>query len=299
MKPDRLLFVCACVFSLSTAVLGQEKSGGTLQKIKDAGVIVIGTRESSIPFSYYDDKNQVVGYSQDLVMKVVDAVKQKLNQPGLQVKLIPVTSQNRIPLVQNGTVDIESGSTTNNLERQQQVDFSNTFFIIGTRLLVKKDSGIKDFPHLKGKNVVVTAGTTSERLIREMNEKNSMGMNIISAKDHGESFLTLQSGRAVAFMLDDALLAGERAKAKQPDDWIIVGTPQSKEAYGMMMRKGDDAFKKVVDEVIAKVQTSGEAEKLYNKWFLSPIPPKGLNLNLPISEDMRQLFKNPNDKAFQ
>jgi len=293
-----LVFLAAGYLILGAAAQAQELTG-TLRKIKDSQTIVIGHRESSIPFSYYDDKNQVVGYSQDLVMKVVDAVKQKLNLPGLQVKLIPVTSQNRIPLVQNGTVDIESGSTTNNLERQQQVDFSNTFFIIGTRLLVKKDSGIKDFPDLKGKNVVVTAGTTSERLIREMNEKNSMGMNVISAKDHGESFLTLQSGRAVAFMLDDALLAGERAKAKQPDGWVIVGTPQSKEAYGMMMRKGDDTFKKLVDEVIAKAQTSGEAEKLYNRWFLSPIPPKGLNLNLPMSDDMRQLFKNPNDKAFQ
>lgn len=294
-----LVFLAAGYFGILGAATQAQELTGTLRKIKDSQAIVIGHRESSIPFSYYDDKNQVVGYSQDLVMKVVDAVKQKVNLPGLQVKLIPVTSQNRIPLVQNGTVDIESGSTTNNLERQQQVDFSNTFFIIGTRLLVKKDSGIKDFPDLKGKNVVVTAGTTSERLIREMNEKNSMGMNVISAKDHGESFLTLQSGRAVAFMLDDALLAGERAKAKQPDDWIIVGTPQSKEAYGMMMRKGDDEFKKLVDEVIAKVQTSGEAEKLYTKWFQSPIPPKGLNLNLPLSDDMRQLFKNPNDKAFQ
>jgi len=293
-----LVFLAAGYLILGAAAQAQELTG-TLRKIKDSQTIVIGHRESSIPFSYYDDKNQVVGYSQDLVMKVVDAVKQKLNLPGLQVKLIPVTSQNRIPLVQNGTVDIESGSTTNNLERQQQVDFSNTFFIIGTRLLVKKDSGIKDFPDLKGKNVVVTAGTTSERLIREMNEKDNMGMNVISAKDHGESFLTLQSGRAVAFMLDDALLAGERAKAKQPDGWVIVGTPQSKEAYGMMMRKGDDTFKKLVDEVIAKAQTSGEAEKLYNRWFLSPIPPKGLNLNLPMSDDMRQLFKNPNDKAFQ
>ena len=272
---------------------------GTLKKVKDAGFISVGHRESSIPFSYYDDKNQVVGYSQDLVMMVIEAVKKKLNLPNLEVKLIPVTSQNRIPLIQNGTIDIESGSTTNNLERQQQVSFSDTMFIIGTRLLVKKDSGIKDFADLKGKNVVVTAGTTSERLIREMNEKNKMGMNVISAKDHGESFLTLQSGRVVAFMLDDALLAGERAKARKPEDWVIVGTPQSKEAYGMMIPKGDDDFKKLVDETIAQAETSGEATKLYQKWFQSPIPPKGLNLDLPLSDDMKELFKNPNDKAFQ
>ena len=272
---------------------------GTLKKIREAGAISVGHRESSIPFSYYDDQNAVVGYSQDLVMLVVDAVKKKLNLPNLQVKLIPVTSQNRIPLVQNGTIDIESGSTTNNLERQQQVAFSDSMFIVGTRLLVKKDSGIQDFPDLKGKNVVVTAGTTSERLIRALNEKEGMKMNIISAKDHGESFLTLQSGRAVAFMLDDALLAGERAKARKPGDWVIVGTPQSKEAYGMMMRKGDAQFKTLVDETIAKAETSGEAAKLYQKWFQSPIPPKNLNLELPLSDEMKALFKSPNDKAFQ
>jgi glutamate/aspartate transport system substrate-binding protein len=272
---------------------------GTLKKIREAGAISVGHRESSIPFSYYDDQNAVVGYSQDLVMLVVDAVKKKLNLPNLQVKLIPVTSQNRIPLVQNGTIDIESGSTTNNLERQQQVAFSDSMFIVGTRLLVKKDSGIQDFPDLKGKNVVVTAGTTSERLIRALNEKEGMKMNIISAKDHGESFLTLQSGRAVAFMLDDALLAGERAKARKPGDWVIVGTPQSKEAYGMMMGKGDAQFKTLVDETIAKAETSGEAAKLYQKWFQSPIPPKNLNLELPLSDEMKALFKSPNDKAFQ
>ena len=272
---------------------------GTLKKVRDAASISVGHRESSIPFSYYGDQNAVVGYSQDLVMMVVDAIKKKLNMPNLRVRLIPVTSQNRIPLIQNGTIDIESGSTTNNLERQQQVAFSDTIFIIGTRLLVKKDSGIQDFPDLQGKNVVVTAGTTSERLIRELNEKKDMKINIISAKDHGESFLTLQSGRAAAFMLDDALLAGERAKARKPAEWVIVGTPQSKEAYGMMMPKGDDQFKMLVDETIAKAETSGEAAKLYQKWFQSPIPPKGLNLELPLSDDMKALFNSPNDKAFQ
>jgi len=299
MKNYLVVVVGLCLVAVAPGAWGADQLTGTLKKVKDAGFISVGHRESSIPFSYYDDKNQVVGYSQDLVMMVIDAVKKKLNLPNLEVKLIPVTSQNRIPLIQNGTVDIESGSTTNNLERQQQVSFSDTMFIIGTRLLVKKDSGIKDFADLKGKNVVVTAGTTSERIIREMNEKDKMGMNIISAKDHGESFLTLQSGRVVAFMLDDALLAGERAKARRAEDWVIVGTPQSKEAYAMMIRKGDDDFRKLVDETIAQAETSGEAAKLYQKWFQSPIPPKGLNLDLPLSDDMKELFKNPNDKAFQ
>jgi glutamate/aspartate transport system substrate-binding protein len=299
MKSYLVALIGLCFIALSPQARAEEELTGTLKKIKDAGSISLGHRESSIPFSYYDDKNQVVGYSHEMLLLVVDAVKKKLNMPNLKENLIPITSQNRIPLIQNGTIDIEAGSTTNNLERQQQANFSDSIFVIGTRLLVKKDSGIKDFPDLKGKNVVVTAGTTSERLIREMNEKNNMGMNIISAKDHGESFLTLQSGRAVAFMLDDALLAGERAKARKPDDFIIVGTPQSKEAYGMMMRKGDDQFKKLVDEAIAKAETSGVAEKLYQKWFQSPIPPKGLNLDLPLSEDMKALFKSPNDKALQ
>jgi glutamate/aspartate transport system substrate-binding protein len=299
MKSYLVALIGLCLIALCPQARAEEELTGTLKKIKDAGSISLGHRESSIPFSYYDDKNQVVGYSHEMLLLVVDAVKKKLNMPNLKVNLIPITSQNRIPLIQNGTIDIEAGSTTNNLERQQQANFSDSIFVIGTRLLVKKDSGIKDFPDLKGKNVVVTAGTTSERLIREMNEKNNMGMNIISAKDHGESFLTLQSGRAVAFMLDDALLAGERAKARKPDDFIIVGTPQSKEAYGMMMRKGDDQFKKLVDEAIAKAETSGVAEKLYQKWFQSPIPPKGLNLDLPLSEDMKALFKSPNDKALQ
>jgi glutamate/aspartate transport system substrate-binding protein len=282
--------------SLAFATPAQE-GGDTLKKIKDSKTISLGHRESSIPFSYYDNQQKVVGYSHELMLKAVDAVKKQIGASDLQVKLTPVTSQNRIPLVQNGTIDIECGSTTNNLERQKQVGFSNSLFVVGTRLLTKKSSGIKDFPDLAGKNVVTTAGTTSERLIRKMNEEKGMKMNIISAKDHGESFLTLESGRAVAFMMDDALLAGEMAKARKPDDWHIVGTPQSKEAYGCMMRKGDDAFKKVVDGAIAEAMKSGEAEKLYKKWFQSPIPPKNLNLNLPLSDEMKELFKNPNDKA--
>jgi glutamate/aspartate transport system substrate-binding protein len=274
------------------------QDSGTLKKIKDTGVISIGHRESSIPFSYYDEKQQVIGYSQDYANAIVEAVKKKLNMPDLKVRLTPITSQNRIPLLQNNTIDIECGSTTNNAERQKQVDFSDTIFAIGTRLMTKKDSGIKGFDDLKGKTVVTTAGTTSERILRKMNEEKKMGMSIISAKDHGESFLTLKTGRAVAFMMDDALLAGERAKESDPQDYVIVGEPQSHEAYGCMIRKGDPDFKKVVDDTVAQVQTSGEASKWYTKWFMSPIPPKGLNLNFPLSPDLAAIFKAPNDKAF-
>ncbi|HUW00225.1 MAG TPA: glutamate/aspartate ABC transporter substrate-binding protein, partial [Gallionella sp.] len=267
-------------------------------KIKDTNTIALGHRESSIPFSYYNDQQQVIGYSQDLMMKVVDAVKKDLKLPKLQVTLTPVTSQNRISLVQNGTVDIACGSATNNLERQKQVAFSDTIFVIGTRLLTRKDSGIKDFADLAGKNVVTTAGTTSERLLRKLNEDKHMGMNIISAKDHGEAFLTLETGRAVAFMMDDALLAGQRANAKHPKDWIIVGKPMSNEAYGCMMRKDDPQFKALVDKTFASVMKSGEAAKIYKKWFMSPVPPKGMNLDFPMSDDMKAAFEHPNDQAF-
>ncbi|MDI9649087.1 glutamate/aspartate ABC transporter substrate-binding protein [Burkholderia cenocepacia] len=295
MKFHKAVLTVAALCAFASGAHAQET--GTLKKIKDTGVIALGHRESSIPFSYYDQNQQVVGYSREFQLKVVDAVKKKLNLPNLQVKNIPVTSQNRIPLVQNGTVDIECGSTTNNLERQQQAAFSDTIFVIGTRLMTKKDSGVKDFADLKGKTVVTTAGTTSERLLRKMNNDKQLGMNIISAKDHGDSFNTLESGRAVAFMMDDALLAGERAKAKQPGEWVIVGTPQSEEAYGCMMRKGDADFKKVVDDAISQVEKSGEAAKIYARWFENPIPPKGLNLNFPLSDSMKKLYANPNDKA--
>lgn len=287
----------ACSF-VAGAAAAQELTG-TLKKIKDSGTITLGHRESSIPFSYYDDKQQVIGYSHELMLKAVDAIKQELKVPNLQVKLMPITSANRITLVQNGTVDLECGSTTNNMERQRQVAFSTSIFVVGTKLMAKKDSGIKDFPDLAGKNVVTTAGTTSERLLRKMNEDKKMGMSIISAKDHGESFLTLETGRAVAFMMDDALLYGEIAKAKKPGDWIVTGKAQSKEAYGCMMRKDDPAFKKVVDGAITKAMVSGEAAKIYAKWFEAPIPPKGLNLNMPMGEEIRDLYKQPNDKAFE
>jgi glutamate/aspartate transport system substrate-binding protein len=291
--------IALCAGSVLALSASAEELTGTLKKIHDSGTITLGHRESSIPFSYYDEGQHVVGYSQDFMMKAVEAVKEQLHLPNLQVRYNPVTSQNRIPLIENGTIDIECGSTTNNAERQKQVAFSDTIFIIGTRLLVKKGGGIKDFADLAGKNVVTTAGTTSERLLRKMNEDKKMGMNIISAKDHGESFLTLETGRAVAFMMDDALLYGELAKAKRPGDWEVVGTPQSREAYGCMLPKGDTAYKKVVDGAIAKTMKSGEAEKIYAKWFMSPVPPKGLNLNFPLSEDMKALYKNPNDKYFE
>ncbi|ALD89646.1 glutamate/aspartate ABC transporter substrate-binding protein [Cupriavidus gilardii] len=297
MKVAKLAALMIAAGVLCGTAQAAEQLTGTLKKIKDTGVITLGVRESSIPFSYNLGGVRTVGYSYDINVKIVEAIKDQLKLPNLQVKEIPITSQNRISLLQNGTIDIECGSTTNNLDRQKQVAFSNTIFIIGTRFMTKKDSGIKDWADLKGKNVVTTAGTTSERLLRTMNDQQKLGMNIISTKDHGQSFLTLESGRAAAFMMDDALLYGERAKARNPADWIVTGKPQSRESYGCMLRKDDAPFKKVADNVIANLMKTGEINNLYAKWFTQPVPPKGLNLDFPMSDDMKALIKNPNDKA--
>jgi glutamate/aspartate transport system substrate-binding protein len=293
----RVLSAAIAATLISTPLLAAELTG-TLKKIKDSGTITLGHRDSSIPFSYYGDSpQQPVGYSHDLQLKIVDALKKELDAPNLKVRYNLITSQTRIPLVQNGTVDIECGSTTNNVERQQQVDFSVGIFEVGTRLLTKKTSGVNDFADLKGKNVVTTAGTTSERLLKAMNAEKNMGMNVISAKDHGEAFLMLESGRAVAFMMDDALLAGEMAKAKKPQDWVVVGEPQSYEIYGCMMRKGDPAFKQVVDNALSDTFASGDINAIYDKWFMQPVPPKGLNLNFPMSAELKKLLAEPTDKA--
>jgi glutamate/aspartate transport system substrate-binding protein len=297
-KPMRFTTRLLTTAVIASAFAAPAMAEGTLDKIKSSGVIVLGHRDASIPFSYLaNDPTKPIGYSHDLQLKVVEAVKKQLKMPNLQVRYNLVTSQTRIPLVQNGTVDLECGSTTNNLERQKQVAFSVGIFEIGTRLMTAKTSGIKDFPDLKGKNVVTTAGTTSERLLKAMNAEKQMGMNIISAKDHGESFLMLESGRAVAFMMDDALLYGEMAKAKNPGNWVVTGKPQSFEIYGCMLRKEDAAFKKVVDDAIKATFKSGEVNKIYSKWFMAPVPPKGLNLNFPMSDEFKALVAKPTDKS--
>lgn len=272
---------------------------GTLKKIQDSNTILIGVRESSIPFSYRDSKNEIVGFSADLCSRVIDAVKKKTGKPNLDIKQIPVTSQNRTSLVQNGSVDLECGVTTHLKSREQQTAFSTTFFIAGTRLLTNVKSGVKDFPDLAGKSVITNAGTTSERILRKMNDEKKMNMNVISGKDYGESFLTLQSGRVAAFMMDDVLLAGARTLAQKPDDWVVTGTPQSFEAYGFMLRRDDPQFKKLVDDTMTGVMKSGEIKALYAKWFEKPVPPKNLNFNFPMNDQLKALYANPNDNPFE
>jgi glutamate/aspartate transport system substrate-binding protein len=297
--PQTLRFMLVVIVAFAITDSAQAELTGTLKKIKETNTIVLGHRESSVPFSYYNDQQQPIGYSMDLALRVVESIKRDHKLPNLQVKLNPVTSATRIPLVVNGTVDLECGSTTNNFERQKQVAFSNSIFLIGTRLLTKKASGINDYDGLKGKIVVTTQGTTSERLLNKVNAEQNLSMKIVSAKDHGESFLMVESGRAVAFMMDDVLLFGEIAKSKRPQDFVVVGKPQSFEAYGCMLRKDDAAFKRVIDETFAKIMSCGEINAIYDKWFLRPIPPKGVNMNFPMSPELAALFKNPNDKPVE
>ena len=297
MKLAIPLLILIASMTASGSAVGQD--GGTLDKVKKTGVFTLGVRESAVPFSYYDDNQKIIGYSAELCGLVVTALKQKLNMPNLVVKEVPTTPLSRIPLISNGTVDLECGSTTNNLARQKQVAFSNTTFVIGTRLLVRKNSGIHDFPDLAGKNVVTTQGTTPEQILRELNGKSNMRMNIISAKDHAESFLTLETGRAAGFFIDDALLYGQLAKSPDAKDYEVVGKPQSFEAYALVFRKDDPGFRAFVNETLSPFMTSGKAVELYKKWFMSPIPPKGINLNFPLSEQLREAFAHPNDRAFQ
>ena len=270
---------------------------GTLKKIKDSGTITIGHRDTSIPFSYYDDKQQVVGYAVDICMAIVDAVKANLKMPKIDVKYNPVTSATRIPLMANGTIDLECGSTTNNLERQKQVAFTITHFVTANRYVAKKSSNIKTLTDLKGKTIVSSSGTTNIKWATEENTKRKLGMNIIAAKDHAEAFLTVDTGRAVAFFMDDILLYSLVATSRNPGDWVIGSEAYSVEPYGIMLRRDDPDFKKVVDGAVRNLYKSGRINAIYEKWFLKPIPPKGVNLNVPMSAPFKKVVANPTDSG--
>ena len=269
----------------------------TLQKIKSSGTIVVGHRESSIPFSYLDGNQKPVGYSMDLCNKVVEAVKKELKMPALVTKLTPVTSQTRIPLMTNGTIDLECGSTTNSLERQKQVAFGVTTFVSPVRMVVKADSGIKSLSDLNGKAVATTTGTTSDRYIKQNEKGQSIDVKNVYGKDHAESFLMVETGRASAFVMDEVLLAGFIASAKNPKDFALAGPALSTEPYGIMLRKDDPQFKALVDKTLTDLMKSGEINKIYAKWFTSPIPPKNVNLNLPMNAQLQDAIKHPNDKG--
>jgi glutamate/aspartate transport system substrate-binding protein len=283
---------------LAVAVpLGAMAQEGTLKKIKDSGSITVGHRDASVPFSYYDDKQQPVGYAMDLCARIVNAVKTELKMPNLKVNYQLVTSANRIPLMANGTIDLECGSTTNNLERQKQVWFTITHFVTANRWVAKKASKLGKLEDLKGKTIVSTAGTTNIKQITEINAQKNLGMNIISANGHPEAFQMVETGRAVAFVMDDILLYSLAAQSRNPKDYEISKEALSVEPYGIMLRKDDAAFKKVVDNAMIQTYKSGAINAIYDKWFLKPVPPKNLNLNVPMSEPFKKVIKNPTDSG--
>ena len=287
----------AAVAALACAFLAAPAFAQTLDKIKQSGFITVGHRDASIPFSYYDDNQKPIGYAMELCGHIVNAVKKHLNMPNLEVKYQLVTSANRIPLIANGTVDLECGSTTNNLEREQQVAFTITHFVTANRWVAKKSSNIKSLNDLKGKTVVSTAGTTNIKQITKINADENLGMNIISANGHPEAFQMVETGRAVAFIMDDILEYSLAANSRNPSEWEIGSVALSVEPYGIMLRKDDPSFKKVVNDEMTRIYKSGEINAIYDKWFLKPIPPKGLNLNVPMSDQFKKVIANPTDSG--
>lgn len=275
----------------------QPQASPTLRKIAENNSIVLGVRESSVPFSYLDAKQQPIGYSQSIALKIVDEVRRRLGKPHLAVSTVVVTSTNRLSYVVNHQIDLECGSTAHIRDREQLVAFSNSFFDYGIRMAVKRKSGIRNYSDLAGKTVSTTAGTSDEQLIRELSLNQKLDLRIISARDHAEGFNAIKTGRAVAFVMDDPLLYGKIAQEGAAQrDYVVTGDPLAHEAYACIMRKGDPVFKQLADDVIAGMQRSGEAEKLYNTWFMQPIPPDNINLRFPLSQEMRALFANPNDR---
>ena len=283
---------------IAAAPCPADEPTGTLKKVKDNDLLVIGYRESSVPWSYLDGNQKVVGYSHEVALRIYEAIKAELAMPNLKLREIPITAQNRISLMQNGTIDLECNGTTNTSERRKQVAFSNTIAFTQTQLLVKKKSGIREFEDIAGKTVAVTAGTTSERYLRRYMDEKKVSLNVVATRDHSQGFLMLQTDRADAFFMDRDVLGSLLARAQDKGDYAITGKPQTKEALACMLRKDDPQFKALVDRVIAKMQTSGEAAKMYDTWFMAPIPPDGVVLNAPLTDAMRELYAHPNDQSF-
>ena len=291
------LISCAGLAAIQPAMADDHSLNGTLKKIEDTGTLVLGHRESSVPFSYLDNEQQPIGYSMDLCSHIVDAVKAKLNMPDLKVQLQPVTSANRIPLLQNGTIDMECGSTTNSVKRQEQVNFGDTTFVTNVKVVVKKGSGIKSLADLDGKPIATTSGTTSVQLIKQNEKGSKINFKEIYGKDHAESFLLVANDRAKAFVMDDILIAGLIANSNTPDAFEFLPEILRTEPYGVMLRKDDPQFKELVDGALNALMKSGEINKIYAKWFESPIPPKGINLNFPMSAGLKAAIANPNSEG--
>ncbi|HBP28096.1 amino acid ABC transporter substrate-binding protein [Advenella sp. S44] len=289
------MFVAALTLIASTCATAQPVD--TLSKIKQKNEIALGVRETAQPFSYLDASHQFVGYSVDLCLKVVEGIKTHLNQPDLKIRMVPIASSNRIPLMANGTIDLECGTTSNTVERQKQVAFSSTIFVSSTRFVSKKSANLADLSSLAGKAVVATAGSSNIRQITALNVAHKYGMRIAPARDFAEGFLMMETDRAAAFFLDDITLAGLVANAKTPDAYVISKTPLSVEPYALMMRKGDASFKRLVDDVLKSTFASNTIDGIYAKWFESAIPPKSINLRVPMSPALRRAIATPTDST--
>jgi glutamate/aspartate transport system substrate-binding protein len=296
LKTSRLLIAIIGAAVLGTWAHAAEPTG-TLKKIKESGSISLGVREASVPFSYQDDKQEYRGYALDLCLKIVDLVRKELGTPNLKINLTPTTTATRIPLIANGTTDIQCDGASITVERQKQVAFSPAYFITGNRLLAKKSSNINKLDDMKGKPIVSMSGTTNIKQISELNTARSLGMNVQTATEYGEAFMMVETGRSVAFAQDDIHLAALIANSKNPNDYAISKESLSFDPYGLMFRRDDPEFKKLVDKALTDLFKSHEIEQIYAKWFQSPIPPKGINLNWPISEYLRAAFANPSDSA--
>jgi len=277
------------------AARADEPDSPALRRIRDTGTVTIGVRESALPFSYYDGQ-AAVGYSHAIALRIVDAIRQTLNLPPLRIHEVVVTSRTRGPLVQNGIVDFECGTTAHTRDRDSYAAFSNSIFEYGVRILVKRGSPVRDFADLAGRTVVTTAGTSQERMLREWNATRGMNMRILAAQGHAASFAEVETGRAAAFVMDEPLLYGARATAREPDRYEIVGTPAAYEVYACMFRRGDPELKRIADDTIARMQRSGEAAQLYRQWFDEPVPPRGVVVGLPMSARLKALFAQPNDR---
>ncbi len=285
--------VLACVLATLAA---STAAAQTLDKVKAGGSITVAYRESSIPFSYLDDKGQPTGFGWEICGRIVDEVRRVTGRADLKVATQAVTSANRIPLLVNGPIDIECGSTTNNSDRARQAAFSTNYFYTGTRLLVKATSPIRNHADLAGKKVVSTTGTTNLRVMRAYNDDKKLGFELIGAKDHAEAALLVQSDRADAFAMDDILLYGLRASAANPAELAVVGEALQVEPYAIVLRRDDPAFKALVDGVLARLMDGAEFERLYRKWLQKPIPPRGVNLNAPMSRELMDNLKAKSDK---
>jgi glutamate/aspartate transport system substrate-binding protein len=293
----RALKLSLLLLALSGCGLGGPPLTGILKNIKESGVIKMGYREGSVPFSYLDEKKQPIGYSIDLCNHIIEAVKLEIKAPNLRVELVPVTSSTRIPSLANGKIDMECGSTTNNMERQKQVAYTVTTFVAGNRILSKKSNEIKTLNDLKGRTVVSTAGSSNIKSLQDYNMSNALDVKILSAKDHAEAFAMLESGSADGFVMDDILLSGFAAGSKSPASYVMSSEAFSVEPYGIMLRKDNPTFKKIADNALGQLFKSGEINQIYSKWFQTAIPEKNLNFNLPMGEKLKAVIAKPNDSG--